>query len=127
MHKKIFSFFVILLLLGTFSIVPMPTYGQLDPNDDLGLNYGAFTGLSADKDVREVIATVIKVSLGFLGTIALVLIVYAGFLWMTAAGKEDQVTTAKNIMYYAVIGLAIILAAFSITTFVVTKLLEATQ
>jgi len=49
------------------------------------------------------------------------LMVYAGFLWMTAGGVEENVTKAKSLLMQAVIGLAIVLSAYSITIFA-TKL-----
>ena len=45
-------------------------------------------------------------------------IIYAGVLWMTAAGNEGQVTKAKNIIITSVIGTVIIAAAYAITNFV---------
>ena len=56
--------------------------------------------------------------LGFLGIISVVLILYAGFMWMTAAGNEDKVGQAKKLLVAAVIGLIIILASYSIASFV---------
>jgi len=64
----------------------------------------------------------IQVALSLVGTIFLALTVYAGFLWMTAAGEEDKVTKSKNILQAAIIGLVITLAAYSITAFVVDKI-----
>src|SRR3989344_4167384 len=77
-------------------------------------------------DFRLVVARVINIALGFLGIIAVALIIYAGFLWMTAAGNESQIAIAKKIMTGAVIGLVIILAAFGIAVFVMRVLLGAT-
>jgi amino acid transporter len=48
----------------------------------------------------------------------LVLTVYAGILWMTAAGNESKTDSAKNILIAAVIGLAIVMTAYTITMFV---------
>ncbi|MEK7508916.1 MAG: pilin [Patescibacteria group bacterium] len=64
--------------------------------------------------------------LGLLGVIFLVLIVYAGYLWMTAGGEEQQIEKAKSYIKNSVIGLVIILAAFGITRFVIGGLLNAT-
>ena len=86
---------------------------------------GNVTGLG-DADPREIAAAVIKVMLGFLGIIAVLIILYAGFLWMTAAGNEDKITQAKGMMSAGVIGLIIVLAAFGIATFVMNALVEAT-
>lgn len=92
---------------------------------DLGLEYGEQTGLGKG-DVRTTVARIITVSLGLLGIVAVSLIVYAGFLWMTAGGNEEQVNTARSILTTSVIGLAIILSAYSITQFVVRSLSQAT-
>jgi amino acid transporter len=64
--------------------------------------------------------------LGFLGIIAVVIILFGGFRWMTAAGNEDQVSTAKKMIGAGVIGLIIILMAFGIAQFVLNALYNAT-
>ncbi|MFA5317973.1 MAG: LamG-like jellyroll fold domain-containing protein [Patescibacteria group bacterium] len=84
----------------------------------------AQAGLST-RDPREVAALVINIILGFLGIIAVGLIIYAGFLWMTAAGNDDKIATAKKIMVRAAIGLLIILSAFGIAAFILRVLLGA--
>ena len=88
-------------------------------------NSYANIGLS-DTDPRDVVANVIKVVLGFLGTIAVVLIIVAGFQWMTAAGSEDKIAKAKKIMTAAVIGLVIVLMAYALSTFVINAIISAT-
>ncbi|EKD56464.1 MAG: hypothetical protein ACD_58C00179G0003 [uncultured bacterium] len=75
-------------------------------------------GFDAPTDPRTIIANIIKIVLGLLGTIFLCLTLYAGYLWMTAAGNDEQVTTAKTLLTQATVGLAIILAANSIVYFV---------
>ncbi|MEK7665898.1 MAG: IPT/TIG domain-containing protein [Patescibacteria group bacterium] len=77
-------------------------------------------------DVRIIIARVINIALGLLGVIAVSLIVYAGFLWMTAAGNPERVKKAQAVMINAIVGLLIILASYAITTYVLDKLTEAT-
>jgi len=83
------------------------------------------TGL-AERDPRGIAASVINVVLGFLGIIAVGLILYAGFKWMTAAGNDDKITEARKLLVAGVIGLIIILAAFAIANFVLTQLIRAT-
>ena len=78
------------------------------------------------QDPRETAAKVVNVILGFLGIIAVVLILIAGFLWMTAAGSEEKISTAKKLMSAGVIGLVIVLAAFGIARFVISSMLSAT-
>ena len=84
------------------------------------------TGLG-EKDPRSTAAMLLGVVLGFLGVIAVGLILYAGFKWMTAGGNEDKVTDAKKILIAGIIGLIIILAAFAIANFVLTQLIRATD
>lgn len=55
---------------------------------------------------------------GLLGALFLVLIIYAGFLWMTAGGESKQVDKAKSILINSTIGLIITLAAYAITNFI---------
>jgi hypothetical protein len=57
--------------------------------------------------------------LSLIGVITLVLIIYAGFLWLTSQGDATKVTKAKSIMIYAFIGLLIILASYVIVNFVI--------
>ncbi|MCB9798954.1 hypothetical protein H6758_04485 [Candidatus Nomurabacteria bacterium] len=93
--------------------------------DVFGTGYGAQTGLG-QTDIRETIARIIRVFLGLLGIIAFVLVIYAGYEIMTAGGEEDKVNRGKQILKNAVIGLAIIMSAFAIVSFIISRLSEAT-
>ncbi len=90
-----------------------------------GLNYGTFSGLGT-RDVREVIFLVINVILGFLSIIAILLILWGGFKWMTAGGAEDQIEEAKKIIIAGVVGMAVIFTSYAIATFVVRSLVNVT-
>ena len=83
------------------------------------------TGLGS-KPLPETVAAIIRVFMGLLGTVAVVIILIGGFQWMTAGGNEEKVEKAKKLLGYGVTGLAIVLAAYSITTFVITSLVTAT-
>ncbi|MFH1175590.1 MAG: IPT/TIG domain-containing protein, partial [bacterium] len=83
------------------------------------------TGMRA-QDPRVTIVNIIRIVLGFLGIIAVVIIIYAGYLWMTAGGNAEQIETAKMLMRNAVIGLVIILSSFAIVSFILSKLIAAT-
>ena len=77
-------------------------------------------------DPRIIIARIINIALGFLGIIAVGLIIYAGWLWMTAGGEAQKIEKAKKILIGAVIGLLIILASFALVSFILSRLLDAT-
>lgn len=73
-------------------------------------------------DIRTIIARIIRAALGLLGIVLVVIILYGGYLWMTAGGNEEQIGEAKRILKNAVIGLIIILMAYGIVLFVMRLL-----
>ena len=83
------------------------------------------TGLG-DRDPRQIAASVINIILGFLGIVAVIIILLGGFKWMTAGGNEDKVGEAKKLIVAGIIGLVIIIGAFAIATFVLNSLISAT-
>jgi len=116
-------FLLLFIVFLSLIITSSPVTAQ--PDDPLGLTYGQYTKLG-DDDIRLTVAEIIRVALGLLGITALVLIIYAGFKWMTAGGNEEGIESARKILFAAVIGLAIILSAYAITNFVVKSLYQAT-
>ncbi len=88
-------------------------------------NIQTATGLG-NEDPRAMAGAVVNIVLGFLGVIAVLIILLGGFKWMTAAGNEDKVSEAKKLIGAGVIGLVIILMAFGIAQFVIASLYNAT-
>ena len=120
--KKYKNYLVSLAILG---ILLMPVFAFAE-DLDVGANYASNIGLG-DKDPREIAASVINVSLGFLSIVAVIIILFGGFKWMTAAGNDDKVDEAKKLITAGIIGLIIILAAWGIAKFVIDKLLNITN
>lgn len=83
-------------------------------------------GYTDTQDPRVIAAGIIRTVLSFLGIIAVGLIIWAGFNWMTAAGNEEKIEKAKKTLTAAVIGLVIILAAWGLANFLVEAAREAT-
>ncbi len=73
-------------------------------------------------DIRIIIAQIIRVALGLLGIVLLVIVLYGGYLWMTSGGNEEKIGEAKKIVVNSSIGLAIILSAFTIVSFILKLL-----
>lgn len=71
-------------------------------------------GLSQNTDLRQYIKNVVNFALGFLGIIAVIVVIYGGFMYVTAAGNEDQAGKGKKAVTYAVIGILIILSSFAL-------------
>jgi hypothetical protein len=89
-------------------------------------DFSGTTGLG-DEDLPTTIAILIKTAMSFLGIVAVVIILIGGFMWMTAAGNDDRVKKAKQILGAGVIGLVIIMAAYAIAAFVLGQLTTATN
>lgn len=81
---------------------------------------------ATESSIAQTVGGIIYGTLGLLGVIFLALTVYAGFLRLTAGGEEEKVKKSNTYIKNGVIGLAIVLAAFSITAFVLRALLRAT-
>lgn len=79
------------------------------------------SGLS-EFSLGAIIAIIIKAALGLLGIIFLVIIIFAGYRWMTSSGNEEEVKKAQEAIKRAIIGLIIVLMAYSITFFVFKQL-----
>ena len=79
-----------------------------------------------ERDPREIAAQVVNILLGFLGIVAVIIILAGGFKWMTAGGNQDKVDEAKKLMSAGIIGIVIVLAAFGIARFVINALVNAT-
>ncbi|MDX9893770.1 MAG: hypothetical protein RB292_05205 [Patescibacteria group bacterium] len=112
------------LILGLtvllFALSVMPAFAL-----NVGLEYGTLTGLGT-KDLREGIMAIVNVLLGFLGIIAIIIILYGGFVWLTSAGNEEKVGQAKKIITAGIIGLVIIFVSYAIASFVIGELITAT-
>ncbi len=71
------------------------------------------------------IGNLIKVILSLIGVLFLIMMIYGGFLWMTAGGNETQVEKAKKLIIAAVIGTIIVVSAYAISYFVIEALTKA--
>jgi hypothetical protein len=122
--KHILASVVTLTVLSLF-VIPMAADAQfIQEGFDRAGNIGG-TDIGTT-DIRDVIINLVNVLLGFLGIIAVIIILWGGFLWLTAGGNEDQVGKARSTIIAGIIGLAIIIASFAIARFVIVSLAGAT-
>lgn len=83
--------------------------------------------LLGEADLPTIIINIINIVLGFVGIVCIILIIFGGFKYMTAGGKEETMQDAKKILYGAIVGLIIVFAAWAIAQFLVSRLIEATK
>lgn len=119
--KKILSFLFIASGLFLFAHL-----GFAQDANTVGMEFGAETGLGSE-DPRIMAANIVRIFLAFLGVVAISLMIYAGFIWMTSQGNIEKIDKAKKIITGAIIGLVIVLSAFAIASFVISQILDATQ
>ncbi len=69
--------------------------------------------LVATTDLRSFILRIVNFALGFLGLIAVIIIIYGGILYVLSGGEDERTQTGKNAIKYAVIGLLIVLGSYA--------------
>ncbi len=114
-----------MVLLPKFAFATVPASGLAGANTNLETAGGKMAG--AQSDLPTLVGNIINGFLGILGVIFVVLIVYSGFLYMTASGDDTKVKKAKSILSQAVIGLVIIVAAYAISNFVIDVLVSSSS
>ncbi|MFA6591505.1 MAG: IPT/TIG domain-containing protein [Patescibacteria group bacterium] len=103
----------------------VPAFAQTSDVQTGLTTVGDATGLG-NTDPKIIVARIIRTAISFLGVVAVVIVLYGGFVWMTAAGDEKKVGRAKKILIGGAIGLVIILLSWSIVSFILSALLSAT-
>lgn len=112
-----------LALFGTLLAQTAPTRSEeiLGGFEDAGTQ----AGFAVEATTADTVGGFLNGLFAVLGIVLVVLLVYGGFLYLTAAGNEQQVTKAKDVIKNSIIGLVIIVSAFAISTFVIGALTTA--
>lgn len=128
MKKKIFLASLILIVASvvfSFAAQAQNLQNTLDGLDKTAGKVEAFKGQTSQNFGTDFLATktgqIIGIVLSFIGVLFLGLMIYAGILWMTAAGNDQQITQSKTLLVNATIGIIIVFAAYAITAFLGSK------
>ena len=125
--KIIFSSFFLWLLSRQLTLAASLKDAFGDKIKDFAEGAGYEIGGSQnDTDPVVIAARVIQVFLSFLGIIFLILILYAGYQYMTAGGNREKAEEALDTIKHAIIGLIIVLASYGISYFLVSLFSEQT-
>jgi hypothetical protein len=127
MKKLLATMFIGLSLF----ILPLTVQAQGSLSDSVGGQLkagGAKAGFDTKKNKppQVIIAEIIQIALSGIGIIFTILIIRAGYWFITANGEQDKIEKAKTTMQGAIIGLGIVLAAYSITNFVAKRMQNIT-
>lgn len=109
-----------LLLALAVGIIALPVHAAVELPSELGDTLGM-----SDASIGTIIGNIINIVLGLLGFVLVILIIWSGVEWMTAGGDSGKVDKAKTRLLNSVIGLAIVLAAWAVASFVVDNLSSA--
>ena len=133
MFKKILSLLAIAFFFLSFSASQALAQSDIisDPVEGLNKsveNIPAFQDQAGGTYDSTFLATragmIISVILSFVGVLFFILMIYAGILWMTASGNDQQISKAKSLLINAIIGIVIVFSAYAITTFLGSELLQ---
>lgn len=112
--RKTLAFFFGLGMMAVLTMAVLPAAA-----DEFGLDQVAGRAkLKSNQSAPVLLGSVIGAALSLIGVIFLALMIYGGFMWMTAAGKEDKAKKGLDTILAAVIGLIIVFSAYTITNFV---------
>ena len=127
--RRLFQSILVLSVLACTGIfVVQPILAATGPVDQTAFaSFAANAGFAAGPSVTVIIARLIRTVISFLGVIAVVIVVYGGFMYMTAGGNDERVKKAKKTITNGLIGLVIVLMSFAIAQFIVSRLVGATE
>lgn len=77
------------------------------------------TGNASSDTIPVYLGKIISYAMGIIGSLALVMFIYGGALWMLSAGNQEQVAKGKQVLIWAALGLAIIFTAYALVRFVI--------
>ena len=131
---NLIKYFLVIFIFSLSLFAAAPIFAVDSASSTLsGLNdtagkvhaFSSQTGITdARTEMINRVGTIVGFILSFVGIIFLILTIYAGLQWMTAMGNSGQVDKAKDLLINAIIGLVIVTAAYSITSFIGTQLVK---
>lgn len=122
-NRRVLPLLLTALPLLALMLVTLPVHAQSAFTVE---NLGGTLGLGTS-DLKNTVVNILKLVLSLLGLIAVTLIIYGGVIWTTAAGNEQRVEKAKQIITAAVIGLIVIILSWAIVIFVVQTTSNVTR
>lgn len=118
LKKILIQFYVFVVIVGTYLSLGKIAFAQNYGLDTAANTSGGGTNPFPSGGLDSYVGSIVGAVLAFVGILFFILMIYAGILWMTARGNEEQVTKAKNLITAAIIGLIIVMSAYAITAFV---------
>jgi heme/copper-type cytochrome/quinol oxidase subunit 2 len=112
------------LALGVSLVAPGAQLVSAQPT----LTNGALASKSTEQptEVNGIFLTVSNTLLFIIGAVAVIMLIYGGFRYTTSGGDSGAVTTAKNTILYAIVGIIVAIVAYAVVNFVITQFVVGT-
>ena len=125
-YKKIAVVFILLLSFLFFNhpFVSAETEDKTESGDTVSLENPIGEGEEGVTSPEIIIGNVINAVLGIVGSLALLMFIYGGLVWMTSSGNSEKVQKGKNILIWATLGLVVIFASYALVNFVITDVIN---
>ena len=118
LEKKSFLFIILIIIFGCIFWLYASQAALKFGDVNTGISKTATESGLQTPTWPVLIASIIKAVLGLSGMAFFLLFIYGGFLWMTAAGQPEKIGAAKKVLINAIIGMALIVLAYTITYFI---------
>lgn len=115
------------------ALAPVAVYAD-DPDIEGNLACGSTLSVNTDgcegelstgtDNIQRIVTTVIDIFSVVVGIVAVIMIIYGGFKYITSGGDSGNITSAKNTIVYAIIGLVVVALAQFLVQFVLDKVIS---
>ncbi len=135
MKKAIISFLFLLIMLPAVNVLAqsnddnsgggntVPPAGSKAVNIDNPL--GKIDNPLGEIDTpQKLIGQIINSILGLVGSVALVMFIWGGFQWMTAAGNSDKIEKGRATLMWAALGLVIIFSSYALVSYLIKDVIK---
>ncbi|HRQ87024.1 MAG TPA: pilin [Candidatus Saccharibacteria bacterium] len=118
MKKLLASMLLFVGIVTAGALVPAQGAMALDPFEECTTNSQSSVCASKDDNVKNLIGVIVNTLLFIVGAAAVLVIIIGGIMFVTSAGNQQTVATAKNAVLYAIIGLVVSFLAYAIVNWV---------
>ncbi len=96
-------------MIGTLVFSSFPAFGSNHQIPQIPIN--------SQNDLMRILGNIINFLLRIGAVVAIVMLIYAGFLFMTGAGNDEKIGKAKDLLKYSLIGIGVVILSFSAIAF----------
>ncbi len=121
MKKIILGVLFSLLITG---IIIVPQVSAITENCPAGSTNCLTNPLGSINTPQALIGKVINAVLGVVGSLALLIFVYGGLIWMTSSGSPEKIKQGRDTLLWAAIGLVVIFSAYGLTRVVLSSVMS---